>query len=94
MPNRLTGQVYFNFLENNLVELLGDIPLQHRQRMWFMHDGALVHFLVNVRRYLTNRFQERLGRGSPVVWPPRSPNLNLFNYYLWGHLKSMVYAIS
>ena len=28
----------------------------------------------------------------PVVWPPRLPDLNLLDYYLWGHLKSMVYA--
>jgi len=26
LPNRLTEQVYLNFLENNLFELLGHIP--------------------------------------------------------------------
>ena len=25
------------------------------------------------------------------MWPPRSPDLNLCDFYLWGHLKSMVY---
>ncbi|KYM75700.1 hypothetical protein ALC53_13763, partial [Atta colombica] len=43
----------------------------------FMHDGVLVHFLVNIRRHLTNRFQERwIRRGGPVVWSLRSPDLN------------------
>ena len=25
------------------------------------------------------------------MWPPRCPNLNLRDLYLWGHLKSVVY---
>ena len=25
------------------------------------------------------------------TWPPRSPDLNPCDYYLWGHLKSKVY---
>lgn len=25
------------------------------------------------------------------AWPPRSPDLNPFNFYLWGHMKSLVY---
>ncbi|EFN81547.1 hypothetical protein EAI_09371, partial [Harpegnathos saltator] len=29
--------------------------------------------------------------GGPVRWPPRSPGLNLCDFYLWGHLKSFVY---
>ncbi|KYQ49167.1 hypothetical protein ALC60_11781, partial [Trachymyrmex zeteki] len=61
----------------------------------FSFHGAPAHFLVNVRYHLTSRFQERwIGRGGPVVWPPRSPNLNPLDYYLWGHLKSMVYVTS
>jgi hypothetical protein len=27
-----------------------------------------------------------------VYWPPRSPNLNPCDFYLWGKLKSVVYA--
>jgi hypothetical protein len=27
-----------------------------------------------------------------VSWPPRSPDLNPLDFYLWGHLKSLVYA--
>ena len=31
-------------------------------------------------------------RAGPVVWPPRSPNLNPLDFYLWGLLKILVYA--
>jgi hypothetical protein len=30
--------------------------------------------------------------GGPTAWPPCSPDLNLLNFYPWGHLKTPVYA--
>ncbi|KAJ4440508.1 hypothetical protein ANN_08649 [Periplaneta americana] len=33
-----------------------------------------------------------IGRGGPIAWPPRSPELNPLDFYLWGHLKSLVYS--
>jgi len=32
-----------------------------------------------------------LGRGGPVAWPPISPDLTPLDYYLWGHVKTLVY---
>ncbi|KAJ4441239.1 hypothetical protein ANN_11090 [Periplaneta americana] len=32
------------------------------------------------------------GRGGPIPWPPRSPDLNPLDFYLWDHLKSLVYS--
>jgi hypothetical protein len=29
---------------------------------------------------------------SKSLWPPRSPDLNPHDFYLWGKLKSVVYA--
>ncbi|KAJ4442441.1 hypothetical protein ANN_04027 [Periplaneta americana] len=31
-------------------------------------------------------------RGGPIAWPPPSPDLNPLDFYLWGHLKSLVYS--
>jgi hypothetical protein len=33
-----------------------------------------------------------MGRGGPVNWPARSPDLNLLDFWLWGHLKPLVYS--
>jgi len=45
-----------------------------------------------VREYLIESFPNRLlGRGGPVAWQPRSPDLTPFDYYLWGHMKTLVY---
>lgn len=91
--NRLTGLVYKDFLENQLPVLLEDVPLERRHQMIFHHDGAPAHYLQNVREHLQISFLGRwIGRGGPINWPPRSPDLNPLDYFLWGHLKQIVYA--
>ncbi|KAJ4428367.1 hypothetical protein ANN_24386 [Periplaneta americana] len=42
---------------------------------------------------LDRTFPDRwIGRGGPIAWPPRSPDLNPLDFYLWSHLKSLVYS--
>ena len=42
--------------------------------------------------HLNESFPNRwLGRGGPVAWPQRSPDLTPLDYYLWGHMKTLVY---
>ena len=60
--------------------------------MWFQHDGAPPHFDVDVRRRLDNPFPGHwIGRGGPVGWPDRSPDLNPLDFFFWGHFKCLVY---
>lgn len=94
LPNRLNGESFLQFLEQNLNENLEDVPLAIRRNMWFMLDGAPPHFSVNVRHFLDSRFPNKwIGRGNeaPIQWPPRSPDLNPCDFYLWGTLKTKVY---
>jgi hypothetical protein len=44
--------------------------------------------LHSAREIILNRW---LGRGGPVAWPQRSPDLTPLDYYLWGHMKMLVY---
>ena len=88
----LTGNRYEAFLRNQLPGLLEDIPLIIRSQMHFQHDGAPTHYTRHVREYLIESFPNRwLGRGKPVAWPPRSPDLTPLDFYLWGHIKTLVY---
>ncbi|KAJ4443517.1 hypothetical protein ANN_05189, partial [Periplaneta americana] len=89
----LTGQAYTNFLENTIPHVLEDTPLINRQHIHFLHDGAPAHLSRTARRYLDRRLPDRwIGRGGPIAWPPRSPDLNPLDFYLWGHLKSLVHS--
>ena len=84
--------VYEIFVRNELPGLFEDIPLMIRSQMYFQHDGAPPHYTLHVRDYLNESFPNRwLGRGGPIPWPPRSPDLTPLDYYLWGHMKILVY---
>ena len=50
-----------------------------------------------MRDWLNNNLADRwIGRGGPndrnITWPPRSPDLTPLDFYLWGHIKSLVYV--
>jgi hypothetical protein len=83
-PPRLNGEVYANFLNDELPDLLDDVPLQFLAHLWFQHDGASVHYR---RRYPDSW----IGRGGLIYWPARSPDLTPLDYFLWGHMKNYIY---
>ena len=43
LVGRVTGEAYFRFLQEELPQLLEDVPLDKRSRMYFQHDGAPPH---------------------------------------------------
>ena len=56
---------------------------------------VMPHFTVNVRNHLNAVFPgRRIGRGGPIPWPGRSPDLNPIHYFLWEYLKSFVFETS
>lgn len=92
LPDRLNGATYLVFLQQVLPELLAVVPRHLRATMWFQHDGAPAHYTRDVRNYLNTQYPNRwIGRGAPIAWPPRSPDLSSLDYFFWGHLKSLVY---
>jgi hypothetical protein len=57
------------------------------------HDCAPAHLSRAVRGVLSNTYHDRcIGRGGPTAWPPRSPDLNPLDFYLWGRLEILVHA--
>ncbi|GFS90436.1 uncharacterized protein TNCV_4096501 [Trichonephila clavipes] len=63
------------------------------QEMWFQQDGATCHTARAAIDLLKDTFGDRLiSRFGPVNWPPRSCDLTPLDYFLWGYVKSLVYA--
>jgi hypothetical protein len=62
--------------------------------MWFLHDGAPAHFgrAGGVVGQALSRTSDRSGSEAHVPWPPRSPDLNPIDFYLWGSMKNVAYA--
>ena len=81
---------YSNMLENYLYPILQRKRLT--KRIFFQQDGAPAHFSKQVRAWLSQKFNNRwIGRGGPISWAPRSPDLTPLDFFLWGHVKTQVY---
>ncbi|GFU99960.1 uncharacterized protein TNCV_3525741 [Trichonephila clavipes] len=63
------------------------------QELWFQQNGATCHTARATIDLLKDTFGDRLiSRFGPVNWPPRSCDLTRLDYFLWGYVKSLVYA--
>ncbi|GFX25656.1 transposable element Tc3 transposase [Trichonephila clavipes] len=63
------------------------------QELWFQQDGATCHTARATINLLKDTFGDRLiSRFGPVNWPPRSCDLTPLDYFLWGYVKTLVYA--
>ena len=89
--DRMTGQNYLDFLQNELPKQLEDVPLATRIAIYFQHDGASSHYTRHVMQNLNNTFPNGSVVAAPFNWPPRSPDLTPLDFCLWGLMKSEVY---
>lgn len=102
IEGNLTGDLYLNMLEETIDNLItheletqidaeGNLVLQE-DLLSFQQDGAPPHYFGPVRHWLNERFPDRwIGRRGAIEWPPRSPDLTPLDFFLWGHLKTVVY---
>ncbi|GFW44610.1 putative transposable element [Trichonephila clavipes] len=102
----ITGLYFFKNDEGHNVTVNGDryramitnffIPELNNpdvQELWFQQDGATCHTARATIDLLKDTFGDRLiSRFGPVNWPPRSCDLTPLDYFLWGYVKSLVYA--
>ncbi|KZC03837.1 hypothetical protein WN55_01768 [Dufourea novaeangliae] len=79
----LIGNIYANFIKDTLGPLLEELPLFTRHTMWYQHDGCPTHYSLIARWELDEKFlNRRSGRGGPISWPARSPDLTPLDYFL------------
>lgn len=94
----LTSAQYLLLLQESIVPELRQIfpnnanPNLPAQHIWFQQDGAPPHFGREVREYLDETFPNRwIGRRGTIEWPARSPDMTPLDFFLWGHIKNLVY---
>ncbi|GFS64270.1 uncharacterized protein TNCV_3945911 [Trichonephila clavipes] len=64
-----------------------------QKELWFQQDGAICHTARATIDLLKDTLGDRLiSRFGPVNWPPRSCDLTPLDNFLWGYVKSLVYA--
>lgn len=86
----VNGERYRAMINDFFVPELKDVDVDD---LWFQQDGATCHTANDTINLLKETFGERIiSRRGPVAWPPRSCDLTPLDYFLWGYVKSLVYA--
>ena len=86
----VNGDRYRTMINDFLFENMDDID---PDEMWFQQDGATCHTAIATIDLLKSKFGDKLiSRNGPVNWPARSCDLTPLDYFLWGYVKSLVYA--
>ncbi|GFV27235.1 putative DD41D transposase [Trichonephila clavipes] len=86
----VNGDWYRTMITNFFIPELNNHDVQE---LWFQQDGATCHTARATIDLLKDTFGEHLiSRFGPVNWPPRSCDLTPLDYFLWGYVKSLVYA--
>ncbi|GFU19171.1 transposable element Tc3 transposase [Trichonephila clavipes] len=86
----VNGDRYRAMITNFFIPELNN---QDAQELWFQQDGATCHTARATIDLLKDTLGDRLiSRFGPVNWPPRSCDLTPLDYFLWGYVKSLVYA--
>ena len=82
----ITAERYSNEILRSFVDKLSE---EEKLTAYFQRDGATAHTANSTLRFLNDIFQSRVI--SKGIWPPRSPNLSVLDFYLWGAVKQKVY---
>ena len=64
------------------------LDIAEYKKYYFQQDGAPPHQAKAVHEWLTSKFSTKFI--DKFRWPPRSPDLNPCDFYLWGNLKANV----
>lgn len=106
--SRIIGPYFFEDQRGNAVtvnsdrytDLLTTFLMPELQRrgvdltsVYFQQDGATAHTARNTMATLRTVFAGRIiSRFGDISWPARSPDLSACDFFLWGYLKSRVFA--
>lgn len=86
------GDRYLNILEDLDYQYLSNLPLAEHTQIFYQHDGAPPHRTVPVTNFLQATFYDKwIANNGPFLWPPRSPDLTVLDYFIWGTIKNVVY---
>jgi len=88
----VTTESYLSMLHEHLIPELR--RYKKVRSAVFMQDGAPPHVGTQVKDFLHTHFTEEriISRHFKNAWPPRSPDLNPCDFWLWGALKEEIYS--
>ena len=95
IEGNVSGASYLKLLTDDFYPAFSSLP--NASEHLLQQDGAPPHWAQCVRDWLNENLPNSwIGRGGSsdtnIAWPPRSPDLTIMDFYVWGDVKSKVYA--
>jgi transposase len=93
----LNGEMYLQMLLESIFPAITHVIMENADEfdadiVHFQQDGAPPHFHRDVRHFLSTQLRGQwIGRRGLIEWPARSPDLTPMDFFLWGHIKSIIY---
>lgn len=89
LRSTINGENYKDILTSTVIPIF---KKRRNRDLIYQHDGAPSHFSRQVRDVLDKEIPHRwIGRGSSFPWPPRSPDLSVLDFWLWGDIRHKLY---
>lgn len=87
----LNGKAYKNasllcYAQEIQLSLISNFPGRRISSNW--------RYSFFTRRYLDTKLLQRIGKGGPIAWLARSPNLTPLHFFMWGRGKKLYYFCS
>ena len=89
LDSTVNSATYNVILSTTVIPLL----LERRNRnLMYQQDGAPAHYATGNRDLLDEKIPNRwIGRGGPIAWPARSPDLSVLDFWMWGDIRHKLY---
>lgn len=83
----LNRQTFLNLLQNQIMELVNQLPEDFREFLVFQQDNAPYHCGEEIRAFLNAHFNLSIYKNGDISMPPRSPDLTPPDFFCGAHLK-------
>jgi len=92
-PATVIGKSFLKIMDEDMIPKVKEV--YRDVEVIFQMDGAPGHWAKDVRRFMDRKFPNKwIGRGGPIPWSPRSPDLTPPDFFLWEFIKDKVYSKS
>ena len=90
----LDTREYLRIIRYNVIQREFHIHNIDRNNIRWQQDGAPAHTSNATMQYLRGQFPLRLmSKRGDWPWPPRSPDLAICDFFLWGYLKQQIWDV-
>ena len=94
VQGHLDTREYLRIIRYNVIQKDFRTHNIDRSVMWWQQDGAPSHTSNATMQYLRGQFPGRvISLRGDLPWPPRSPDLTVCDFFLWGYLKHKIWSV-